>query len=195
MLEFARMCTLCTFCGSSPVLLHVPHMWGQQSVRMSALTLCHTHTHPPDPHSSFLHSALKGSILMTVNSPDNRALSIFRQYCSVVKWTNTQRMRLLAGLMMPDWLAAADASGDEDVIYPFLTLSLSVSLPRSFLPLSHLPSFGSCSSQWSISLCSVKEESDSNRITLGFVHFTFVPLQAASDTVDARSFAGFESSL
>lgn len=95
--------------------------------RSDSLPLAHTFTHQILT-VPFLHSALKGSILMTVNSPDNSALSIFRQYYSVVKWTNTQRMRLLAGLMMPDWLAAADTSGDEDVIYPFLTLSLSLSL-------------------------------------------------------------------
>lgn len=48
-------------------------------------SLSHTHTHTSDPQSSLLHSVLKGSVLMTVNSPDNSALSIFRQYCSVVK--------------------------------------------------------------------------------------------------------------
>lgn len=145
------------FCGLWPVLLHVLPMWRQHSAWTSALTFSlshkHTHkcTHTSDPHSSLLHSALKGSILMTVNSPDNRALSIFRQHYSVVKWTNTQRMRLLTGLMMPDWLAAADASGDEDVIYPFLTLSLQFCLSVSLLSLSHThtPSF-----IWKLLLCS-----------------------------------------
>lgn len=72
-----------------------------------------------------------------------------------------------------------------------LTLFPSVSLPL-LLSLSHLPSFGSCScvvSRWSISLCSVKEESDSNRITLGFVHFAFVPLDTVSDPVEGCSCA------
>lgn len=66
--------------------------------------------------------------------------------------------------MMPDWVTAVDLSGDEDVIPP--------TTPTFHLHLIHLPSFGSCSCVvllWSISLCSVKEESDSNRITLGFV--------------------------
>lgn len=54
--------------------------------------------------------------------------------------------------MMPDWLAAADASGDEDVIYSFLTLSLSffpsVSLRLTPSPLT--PSF-----IWKLLLCSL----------------------------------------
>lgn len=105
------------------------HSWMYWHTLSPPFTILHTgsHTHT---RSFVLHSALMGSILMTVNSPDNCALSIFRQNCSVVKWTNTQRMRLLAGLMMPDWLAAVDASADENVIYPpshFLALSVSVS--------------------------------------------------------------------
>lgn len=168
------MCSFVITCAS---------IW-RNKMLLSVLTLYHKHTHTPPPPilSSFLYCTLKGNILMTVNSPDSRALSIFRQYCSAVKWTNTQRMRLLTGLMMPDWLAAADTSGDEDVIYPFLSLSLphaALSLPHM-----HITSFGSCScvvSHWSISLCSVKEEFDSNRITQSSVHFAFVPL----DTVAA----------
>lgn len=62
--------------------------------------LCHTHT----VLTILSHWAQKGIIVITVNSPDNISLSIFRQYSSV-KWTNTQRMRVLTGLMMPDWLS------------------------------------------------------------------------------------------
>lgn len=90
-------------------------------------------------------------------------------------------MKLLTGLMMPDWLAG-DTSGDEDVIYPILSLSLCVS--HSLLSHAYTRSFiGSRScvvSQWSISLCSVKEEFDSNRITQSFVHFAFVALSTLS---------------
>lgn len=82
----------------------------ETGISTPALFLWHTHRHTYRhtlqilKHSLF-RRALEGSSLMTVNSPDNSALSIFSQYCRLVKWTNTRRMRLLAGLMMPDWLA------------------------------------------------------------------------------------------
>lgn len=148
-----------------------------------------THTHILHTHQIPFYAVLwRGSIPMTVNSPDSRALSIFRQYCSVVKWTNTQRMKLLTGLMMPDWLAAADTSGDEDVIYFFLSFLFSPRLLSLTQAHTRVPWFGSCSrvvSQWSISLCSFKEEFDSNKITQSFVPFAFVHTPLHPSTVSA----------
>lgn len=51
------------------VLLQCAFFWGFLSLHTLTHSHAHTHTHT----------------LMTVNSPDNCAVSIFRQKCSVVK--------------------------------------------------------------------------------------------------------------
>lgn len=63
--------------------------------------------------------------------------------------------------------------GDEDAIYPFLTLTLHPPSPSCCFPQPLpflLPHTSDVVSPWSISLCSVKEGSDSDGIALVSVH-------------------------